>query len=188
MALTTRGRAGRLIAVVTTLALGVGLGALSGVANAADASSAGVAQSGDGPQSGPAPVKGTWKQNATGWWYEYPNGGYPTAVDIVIDGVEYCFDGKGYMRTGWVLADEGWRYYYPSGARAGVGWVLVDGEWFSCGWVRPLPGPSWMTLGGSRRMRSAPRCLEPYRARRRPRHSGGGRGRPGPGRRGRRGR
>ena len=95
MALTTRGRAGRLIAVVTTLALGVGLGALSGVANAADASPAGVPQSGDGPQSGPAPVKGTWKQNATGWWYEYPNGGYPTAVDIVIDGVEYCLEGMG---------------------------------------------------------------------------------------------
>ena len=131
MALTTRGRAGRLIAVVTTLALGVGLGALSGVASAADASSAGIAQSGDLPPQDPAPVKGTWKQNAAGWWwYELPDGSYPAGVDMTIDGAEYTFDDWGYMRTGWVQEAGGWRYYLPSGARLTGGWVQVGGSWY----------------------------------------------------------
>lgn len=104
--------------------------------------------------------KGFWKRNAKGWWFEYPDGSYPTSKWVQINGREYCFDSKGYLYTDCFIksadyAKNGKIYYVDkSGAwdnetykwqkdskgwwMAKVGsdeylkstWALVDGKWY----------------------------------------------------------
>lgn len=57
---------------------------------------------------------GTWKSNATGWWYE-DNGWYPVNQWLKIDGYWYYFKGDGYMACNeyidgyWLGSDGAWR-------------------------------------------------------------------------------
>lgn len=55
--------------------------------------------------------EGVWKRNNVGWWYEYPNGSYPTNGWLSIKNVWYCFDHLGYLRLGWIQAGDGKWYY-----------------------------------------------------------------------------
>lgn len=80
------------------------------------------------PQPAPAPM-GAWVMDSVGWWYRNADGSYPTNTSMVIDGRTYRFDGRGYMRTGWVLDGGAWYYHDASGAQL-TGWVLVDGSWY----------------------------------------------------------
>ena len=48
---------------------------------------------------------GAWVMDSVGWWYRNADGSYPTNTSMVIDGRTYRFDGRGYMRTCWVLVD-----------------------------------------------------------------------------------
>lgn len=59
---------------------------------------------------GTAQTTGTWLRNDTGWWYQYPDGSYPTNGWLLINNVWYCFDSVGYMRTGWIQAGNAWYY------------------------------------------------------------------------------
>ena len=42
--------------------------------------------------------KGTWKKNSKGSWFEDESGWYPKNRTVRIDGVEYNFDAKGYLK------------------------------------------------------------------------------------------
>lgn len=70
---------------------------------------------------------GTWKQDATGWWYELPGGWYPTNAWYQIDGYWYYFYGNGYMATGWIN-DGGYWYYCTSNGHMQTGWITVSGK------------------------------------------------------------
>ena len=83
-------------------------------------------------------VKGEWKSDSTGWWFEYEDTekGYPA-------GKWYHFDESGYMQTGWTKADGKWYYMDSSGAMK-TGWLLDGETWYylsnsgamATGWVK----------------------------------------------------
>ena len=100
----------------------------------------------------PTPKAGTWKRDGLGWWYRYEDGTYPTDATLAIDGATYRFDGRGYMRTGWVREQGSWYYHSASGAQAS-GWVLDGISWYyldpatgvmATGWVKD--GDTWYYL------------------------------------------
>ena len=74
-------------------------------------------------------LPGSWRHNATGWWYAYDDGGYPANCTLEVDGTLYSFDSAGYMYTGWYIVDGAWHYYYSNGVVAS-GWVFVGGSWY----------------------------------------------------------
>ena len=71
-----------------------------------------------------------WRQNSTGWWYEYDDGSYAIGW-AKIDGSWYYFDQNGYMQTGWLYDEDyqAWFYLDSSGAMR-TGWVYVDGYYY----------------------------------------------------------
>ena len=98
--------------------------------------------------------KGSWKQNATGWWYEDTSGWYPVNSWQKIDGLWYYFGVSGYMAAGewidgwWCDADgacryeyqaswkqdsTGWWYGDPSGWYAQGSWQKIDNVWYYFG-------------------------------------------------------
>ncbi len=74
-------------------------------------------------------LSGSWILNATGWWYAYDDGSWPSNGIYDIDGTKYAFDASGYMVTGWYLNQDGWYYFNGSGAMV-TGWQLVGGTWY----------------------------------------------------------
>lgn len=56
------------------------------------------------------PVRGEWKSDANGWWYEHSDGTYTKNNWEEIKGAWYFFDENGYMKTGWIEWN-GTRYY-----------------------------------------------------------------------------
>ena len=85
------------------------------------------------PQAGNPQVEnllsGSWVLNATGWWYAYDDGSWPSNGIYDIDGTKYAFDASGYMVTGWYLDQDGWYYFNGSGAMV-TGWQLVGDVWY----------------------------------------------------------
>lgn len=61
-------------------------------------------------------VQGQWKQDASGWWYQYPDGSYPKNSWAEIFDQWYFFNDQGYMVTGWV--DWNGKQYYLSDSGA----------------------------------------------------------------------
>lgn len=80
---------------------------------------------------------GMWKQNETGWWWEYPDGSYPVNKWEKINGSYYHFDSRGYMQTGWLnLGTEKapkWYWLGDDGARRQSTWAEVNGKWYYFG-------------------------------------------------------
>ncbi len=95
--------------------------------------------------------QGSWKQNATGWWYEDTAGWYPQSQWQKIDGLWYYFDANGYMASSewidgyWLDSDGAWRYEAigswhedengwwfgdTSGWYAGHGWQKINGKYY----------------------------------------------------------
>ena len=98
------------------------------------------------PQPQPAP-SGAWMLDSIGWWYRNADGTYPANTSAVIDGRTYRFDGRGYMRTGWVMDGGTWYYLHGSGAMA-TGWINLGGTWYYLhGSGAMLTG--WQAIGGS---------------------------------------
>ena len=99
-------------------------------------------------------LKGVWKRNKIGWWYELSDGSYFTSCRKMINGVIYVFDSRGYMQTGWVLQDSKWSYH-TSGGAALKGWQWLGGKWYylnedgimTTGWQ--YVGDNWYYLNGS---------------------------------------
>ena len=97
------------------------------------------------PQPAPAPM-GAWMMDSIGWWYRNADGTYPTNTSMVIDGHTYRFDGRGYMRTGWVMDGGAWYYHDASGAQL-TGWQMVRGSWYYLG-DNGLMRTGWVMVDG----------------------------------------
>lgn len=61
-------------------------------------------------EAGGMPVRGTWMQDETGWYYHHSDGTYTKNNWEEIKGQWYFFDENGYMKTGWIDWN-GKRYY-----------------------------------------------------------------------------
>lgn len=60
--------------------------------------------------AGSMPLRGTWMQDETGWYYKHSDGSFTKNGWEEIKGQWYFFDENGYMKTGWIDW-EGKRYY-----------------------------------------------------------------------------
>lgn len=67
-----------------------------------------------------------WMRNDVGWWYQYPDGTYPTNGWLQINSIWYCFDASGYMRTGWIQASNGAWYYCDPREGSNQGAMLTN--------------------------------------------------------------
>ena len=92
-------------------------------------------------------LKGVWKRNKIGWWYELSDGSYFTSCWKMINGVMYVFDSRGYMQTGWVLQDSKWSYH-TSGGAALKGWQWLGGKWYYLNGSGAMQ-TGWQSIGGS---------------------------------------
>lgn len=61
--------------------------------------------------SGKTAVEPGWKKNASGWWYVYEDGSYPTAQWALINNKWYYFGEEGYMMENKWVVDDGNLYY-----------------------------------------------------------------------------
>lgn len=77
-----------------------------------------------------------WRQNATGWWFDDGNGGYPASTWKEIDGHWYYFDAAGYAATGWQYVKGEWYYLTPEKVGNNpecsmlTGWVMINSKWY----------------------------------------------------------
>jgi len=99
------------------------------------------------PQPNYTKSTGIWRQNATGWWYEYLNGGYPTNCWQQIHGLWYYFDSRGYIVQGWQQLSGNWYYFDASGAMV-TGWLYSNGNWFYLSGSGAMT-TGWQQIGGS---------------------------------------
>jgi len=96
--------------------------------------------------------EGTWQQDEYGRWYMNPDGSYPAASWLEIDGNWYHFDDEGYMQTGWTWAENDWYYLDPDGTLV-TGWIPYGDCWYyvnedrnyAYGWLKD--GDDWYYLG-----------------------------------------
>ncbi len=94
-------------------------------------------------------VKGTWKKDSKGWWFEYTNGTYPVWDWIYTDNNWYFFDRSGYMASSeyrfgcWLNADGSWNTAYSDGKwkSDANGWWYEDHNWY--------PTNTWLKIDGS---------------------------------------
>ena len=83
-----------------------------------------------------ADVAAGWKQNATGWWYEYDSSeNYYRDTWQQIDGYWYSFDFDGYARENKWLQDNGYWYWLKENScqMARNEWVKIDGYFYYFG-------------------------------------------------------
>lgn len=92
---------------------------------------------------------GTWKKDARGWWYQYPDSSYAkgwrgtnaageTYQQIswkFINGKWWCFDADGYLVTGWVWDVNGAAWYY-----------IDENGGMKTGWFREREDTPWYYL------------------------------------------
>ena len=105
--------------------------------------------SGSSSNVGTSASGGTWKQNDTGWWYEYADGSYESNGFRNIDGKDYYFDENGYMKADefvqgkwldhsgeasgeyqWTKDGDNWQYENNDGSKIKGNWAIIDGEWY----------------------------------------------------------
>lgn len=72
---------------------------------------------------------GNWQHNATGYWYQFGNGTYPTSCWLQIHGEWYYFNASGYIVTGWMKQGNTWYYFNGDGVMC-TGWYWVNGIWY----------------------------------------------------------
>ncbi|MGI6094401.1 MAG: cell wall hydrolase [Lachnospiraceae bacterium] len=82
----------------------------------------------------------SWQITNGRWWYQNGDGSYPTSQLKKIDGSWYCFDGAGWMVTGWYQLKNKWHYFYESGAIASSTWIgdyyiLSNGDMAVSQWI-----------------------------------------------------
>lgn len=77
-------------------------------------------------------AKGSWKQDSTGWWWEYPDGSYAINKWEYINNKWYYFNKDGYMLRGWQNINGEWFYLettgnstFPIGAMV-TGWYEIN--------------------------------------------------------------
>lgn len=105
----------------------------------------------------PTPSFAAWKENSTGWWYDYGNS-YATGWKN-IKGKWYYFDNSGYMKTGWLKDGSTWYYLNNSGDMK-TGWLKDNSNWYyldnsgamKTGWIKD--GSTWYYLDNSGAMKT----------------------------------
>lgn len=71
-----------------------------------------------------------WRKDNRGWWYQFPNGSYPSSSWLSINNTWYYMDASGYMQTGWLNYGGGWYYLDANNGDMKVGWVTINNEWY----------------------------------------------------------
>ena len=84
--------------------------------------------------------KPKWVQDAYGWWFDNGDGTYPKNEIALIGGEHYCFNGDGYMVTGWQQIGGSWYFFMSWGAMKknaweGNYWLKEDGVMATDAWV-----------------------------------------------------
>lgn len=81
-------------------------------------------------------AEGSWQQDDTGWWWQYPDGSYAINKWEYIDGRWYFFNQDGYMLQGWQNINGEWFYLettgnstFPAGAMV-TGWYEINNYWY----------------------------------------------------------
>lgn len=83
--------------------------------------------------------KGQWMKNSTGWWYQNPNGSYPSNTWMQLEYANikdwYRFNLQGYLHTGWFTDSDGEIYYLNPVSNGFLGamltgWHQIDGYWY----------------------------------------------------------
>lgn len=72
---------------------------------------------------------GQWINDGNGWWYENPDGSYPSNGWYEIEDEWYIFDESGYIITGWYESKDKWYYLNPNGRMAEC-WLNDGGNWY----------------------------------------------------------
>ena len=80
--------------------------------------------------SGADAANGTWKKNAVGYWYAYPDGSYAKSTWLQEGNKWYYFKSNGYMATGWQKVKGVWYYFGPNTGAMQRGWKLIGGKWY----------------------------------------------------------
>jgi glucan-binding YG repeat protein len=91
---------------------------------------------------------GVWKNNSTGWWYEYKDGSYPKKKWVMIDTKWYYFNENGYMETdcyrdGYWLKTDG---TYDANYSNGMWKSNSTGKWFEDNNWNPVD--KWVKIDG----------------------------------------
>ena len=102
-----------------------------------------------GSSSSSASAQGTWKQDASGWYFTYKSGGYAADKWESIGNSWYYFDAEGYMVTKWQYINHNWYYLDPISGAMIIGWHLdaQDGYWY---YLSPVTGEvksGWQQIG-----------------------------------------
>ena len=74
-------------------------------------------------------LKGSWKKDSTGWWYDYGDGTYPAGKFESIEGKTFYFNDAGYRVTGWQKIDGKW-YFFNNDGTMHIGWRQVGSTWY----------------------------------------------------------
>ncbi|MGN0342805.1 MAG: hypothetical protein ACI4DO_08425 [Roseburia sp.] len=91
---------------------------------------------------------GVWLLGAGGWWYQNPDGSYPSNGWCEIDDNWYAFDESGYMMTGWYQSKDAWYYLKANGVMA-EGWVNDGGTWYYMAEDTGVMKTGWQEIDGS---------------------------------------
>ncbi|MBO5277951.1 MAG: N-acetylmuramoyl-L-alanine amidase family protein [Lachnospiraceae bacterium] len=70
-----------------------------------------------------------WREDSTGWWYQFADGSYARQVWLNENDIWYAFDEEGYMITGWCKLDGIWYYFRPDGVMH-TGWLKDGNTWY----------------------------------------------------------
>lgn len=97
----------------------------------------------------PDTVKGSWKQNENGWWFETLDGGFVKSDWARINEKWYYFGDQGYMAVGWVLDQNHWYYLGADGAMAADAWILDRGTWYFLQSGGAMAADQWVQWNGN---------------------------------------
>ncbi|MDO4264867.1 MAG: InlB B-repeat-containing protein [Eubacteriales bacterium] len=135
---------------------GGGGGSSSGGGGGAGSSGGGPGSvSGGSSASGPAQAgtNGTWKQDATGWWFETPDGGYPADAWYECEWNNakqwYHFNPSGYLDHGWYTDKDGNTYYLHDTHDDSFGYMYAGWKWINgkCYYFNPVSGQNGLPYG-----------------------------------------
>ena len=74
---------------------------------------------------------GEWKSAGGKYWYQKDDGTFYAGGIYNIDGTNYCFDGSGYMVTGWQQPTKfGAWYFFEDAGNQAMGWKNAGGKWY----------------------------------------------------------
>ncbi|CUQ51733.1 Cna B domain-containing protein [Hungatella hathewayi] len=97
----------------------------------------------------PDTVKGNWRQDENGWWFETTDGGYVVSDWARINEKWYYFNEQGYMAAGWVLDQNHWYYLGEDGVMADYTWILDRGTWYFLQSGGVMAADQWVLWNGN---------------------------------------